>query len=195
MGVGASLAGLYGGFHTGKSSAGTTANMLSSHGSKTINEEHARNLASLTAPVGSVAGLLLAEKHKGTAARYLRERGYTTPALLMDAWGDGAGALAGGYLSGAATGALTSLRGKKPSPKKEEEKKASLAKEAAHKFEPEMAMELIRKRLKSKANDETARDILSRVRRFDAEHYFDPRAGEISLPHMKDTLLRLDGKK
>lgn len=108
------IGGLTSGYSSGRSAAGATANALSREGTKTKNEEMARTLAKLIAPVGAGLGLGLGFKHKEKLVNFLRNRISDAPELQQMYHGvvPFLSGTAGGVVAGAGTGALASLRGR-----------------------------------------------------------------------------------
>jgi len=102
------IAGVVSGYSAGRQGAGSVSNILSRRGYKTKNEEIARNIGRFTGLAGGIGGLALAQSFtKGK--RFHKDDTMNT--ILSAAVPFGA-ALLGAYLSGAGTGALTSLRGR-----------------------------------------------------------------------------------
>lgn len=102
------------GFYQGRQLSQNTANALSDHGYKVTNEGLARNLGTITAPLGALIGVGLGMKYKHKLLSYVQKKS-SEPTVHMLAEGIlpfASGAL-GGMTAGAATGALVSLRGKK----------------------------------------------------------------------------------
>lgn len=111
-GIAGHIAGMSTGYYKGRDTAGSAANMLSSRGHKTKNEELARSLATITAPVGAIGALILAKK-KGADISKLIKKTTDDPILreILSAAVPFSAAAAGGIVAGGATGAITSIRG------------------------------------------------------------------------------------
>ena len=108
------LGGLAGGYSAGRGLAENTAGHLSSHGHKTRNEQTAKNIAMISAPVGALAGLALMSKHKEKILPMLRKRLGNSSDMntVYEAALPALAGIGGGAAAGAGTGALMSLRGK-----------------------------------------------------------------------------------
>lgn len=118
------MAGVASGHSAGKRLAGSTANRMSSHGSKTHNEDTARALATATALIGGLGGAALAYKHRPTLMGKL-EKHLTHPDVrsMVHHAIPGVGGIGGGLAAGGLTGAAMSLRGKSHEKKAADEPK------------------------------------------------------------------------
>lgn len=113
-GVLGAAGGLMSGYSAGRTSAKSTANILSQKGSKTKNEAMAGTIAKGTAPLGALIGLSLGYKNRqkllSTMKKHLGDH------QVMNQLYEGvlpfATGTAGGAAAGAGTGALMSLRGR-----------------------------------------------------------------------------------
>jgi len=124
------LGGLASGYSPGRNVAGEAAAALAPEGRKTRSENIARQLAVAGAPAGGLAALHFGMQHRDRLLAELGQRmpGSPVPGLIGMAaplaFGVG-GSLAGGALTGAATGLAQKLRGPLRAKKPEEQAKVA----------------------------------------------------------------------
>ena len=94
--------------------AGSTANVLSRRGTKTRNEDIAKNIGKVTSVLGTLAGIGLALKHKEKLHELAHKYISSDPTMhgAYTALVPFIGGVSGGLIAGGSTGAAVSLRGR-----------------------------------------------------------------------------------